>query len=156
MLRCFYDGYRSGRNCRMGERNLDPETAALLRHLSRQPMQPDCRTTFLIPGHLDLPPAHAPGSRERLHGFIHCLLGGYTGGSMTRRIWAGGEILPFAIREEPSHCVLPLVGQEPADPLQIHEIDSDTDDGHKRDHQNSASAFSGSVTGRYPPRRSPQ
>ena len=140
----------------MSERDLDSKAALLLRDSRRQPVKADGGPSFAVARHFDLPPAHAPRSREGLHRLVHSLLGGDSGGRMPSGIGASGEVLPFTVRKEPGHGVLPFVGQEGPDSLQIYKVNAHANNRHRRAHQNSATPRNGAGTARYPPSTNPR
>jgi hypothetical protein len=140
----------------MSQGNADLKTTALLRKPGGEPMQQNCRPPIAITGYLDLSPPYRTGTGKRLHGLIHRLFGRDSRGRIPGGIRPGGQIAAFILGEEPSHCLLALVGQEPANSVEVDQIYSDAHNCHERDHQNSANPRSGEGTGTYPPSTSPR
>ena len=115
----------------MSQRDLNGETTLLLRNACCQPVKANGWTPFSIPGDLDLPPPNAPSPRQGLHSLVNGLFGRDPGGRVSRRIRTTSEIVALVIREESVHCLLTLVREEVADPLEIHQIDPHPNEGHR-------------------------
>ncbi len=107
------------------------KTASLLRNAGCQPVKANGRTSFRIPGYFDLPPADASRPGQGLHGFVNGLLGRDPGCRVSGRVGATGQILALVIGEESVHCLLALVREEVADPLEIHQVNPHSNEGHR-------------------------
>ena len=132
----------------MGERNADVEPTSLLGDPGGESMQLNRWPAFSVAGYLDLTPPDSPGPWECLDRLVHSLFGCNSRGRMTGGVRPTRQIVALTLGEKPSHRLLPLVGQEPADALEIHQVDSNAHDPHKRDHQKSATPRRADGTGR--------
>ena len=75
-------------------------------------------------------------------------IGRDAGRGMTGGVGPTPQVFALPVGEEFGHGVLALIGEKGPDPLQINQIDPNSDHGHRCAHQNSAKLRSGTGTGR--------